>query len=256
MSASPILLRFTTGGQLNNLRGISTSVKNNARFRISPPPSFREIGRIMPTQKGANSEYQPGQFFIHRTFAYRGVIICGFNTRYHEKDTNKNGSVTQDSPTSKTKQYYQVLIHRPDWPFLGFPVDMTSYLVDNGPPTPTGRTEKILTVINGMDCVSQDDVLPYAPLEETALEHDLFDRIFELKLKNGLVVAGIKPELIDNYRHSNRTWLAPRDVFTQVTDNIEVTVTTFYLGENLVNGQTKHVWRYVVRSTRFFHKIG
>lgn len=36
-----------------------------------------------------------------------------------------------------------------------------------------------------MDCVSQDDVLPYAPLEETALEHDLFDRIFELKLKNG-----------------------------------------------------------------------
>ena len=43
----------------------------------------------------------------------------------------------------------------------------------------------IILFFSGMDCVSQDDVLPYTPLEETALEHDLFDRIFELKLKNG-----------------------------------------------------------------------
>lgn len=35
--------------------------------------------------------------------------------------------------------------------------------------------------------------------------------------------------------------------FREVTENIEVTVTTFYLGSSMSGGQLRHMWRYVIR---------
>ncbi|CAB3403646.1 unnamed protein product [Caenorhabditis bovis] len=180
-----------------------------------------------------------GMIFIHRTFAYKGVVVCSFPCRVHEKKAGQN------EKHHTTRDYYQVLIHRHDWSHMGFPVDITSYLVEAA----NGRNgEKLLTLINGMDCVGHDDIIPYTPCGTAHFDHDLFDRIFNVSAnEDGLLDVEMKPELLESYRSSHRSWLAPRDVYRERTENIEVTVLTFYLGVNNVSGQQQHMWRYVIR---------
>ncbi|CAI5446648.1 unnamed protein product [Caenorhabditis angaria] len=220
------------------IRSFSSCRKLFSRFRSAATPNVKEIGLLMPL---VNAEaYKPGQIFIHRTFAYKGVIVCSFPCRLHEK---KSG---QAEKQHTTREFYQVLIHRNDWSHMGFPVDITSYLVDA---SNSRHGEKLLTLINGMDCVGHDDIIPYSPYENANLDHDLFERIFNVKQNNeqGISNISMKPELLESYKASSRSWLAPRDVYREKTENIEVTVMTFYLGVNVVNGQQQHMWRYVIR---------
>lgn len=44
-----------------------------------------------------------------------------------------------------------------------------------------------------------------------------------------------------------RSWMAPQATHVESTNGVRVMATTFYLGQNVVNGQVKHCWRYVVR---------
>lgn len=56
---------------------------------------------------------------------------------------------------------------------------MTSYLTQG-----TNQDERILNVINGMDCVSHNEIVPYCMEDEVkenekpAIEHSLFERFF------------------------------------------------------------------------------
>lgn len=64
--------------------------------------------------------------------------------------------------------------------FKGFPYDLTSYLGPGG-----SREDKVMNFINGMDCVSHHEVLPYCASEnidgqKALMDHDLFERFFEL----------------------------------------------------------------------------
>ena len=87
---------------------------------------------------------------------------------------------------SSLRDYYQVLIHKPDWPHMMFPVDLTCYLQDG-----STRGEKYFAYIkqvflcfqfwktfSGMDCVSHMDILPYFTNELEPVDHDLFPKIF------------------------------------------------------------------------------
>ncbi|KHJ89588.1 hypothetical protein OESDEN_10584 [Oesophagostomum dentatum] len=205
-------------------------------FRSSNPAhTIKDIGRFVDPLV-TDAMYDPGQLFIHKTFAYKGVVVCAFKCRFQEKKTNSSDrSVSQG-------RYYQVLIDRSDWAHMGFPVDLTSYLMDG-----TTRGEKLLTLINGMDCVSHADILPFTTSEREPLDHDLFHRIFDVIDEGKGYKITMKANLFENYMASQRSWLAPRDVYREVTENIEVTVTTFYLGSSMVNGQLRHMWRYVIR---------
>ncbi|VDO45367.1 unnamed protein product [Haemonchus placei] len=209
----------------------NVDVRSNYRFRSSNPASSnKEIGRFVAPIT-SDALYDPGQLFIHKAFAYKGVVVCAFKCRFQEKKSS-----TSD------RRYYQVLIDRGDWSHMGFPVDLTSYLMDG-----TSRGEKLLTLINGMDCVSHSDILPFNAFDREPLDHDLFHRIFDSRYSGKEVKITMKTNLFENYMASQRSWLAPRDVYREVTENIEVTVTTFYLGSTMSAGQLRHVWRYVIR---------
>lgn len=208
------------------------------RFRSSNPATTnKEIGRFVAPIT-TDALYDPGQLFIHKAFAYKGVVVCAFKCRFQEKKSS-----TSDRSVSQGR-YYQVLIDKGDWSHMGFPVDLTSYLMDG-----TTRGEKLLTLINGMDCVAHSDILPFTAVEREPLDHDLFHRIFDVtEAEDGKEVKiTMKTNLFENYMASQRSWLAPRDVYREVTENIEVTVTTFYLGSSMSGGQLRHMWRYVIR---------
>ncbi|KAK0419498.1 hypothetical protein QR680_014177 [Steinernema hermaphroditum] len=229
------------------MRKFSTSARRPVRFRFSnpsPPPGVKEIGVF--TKQRDEALYKPGQMFLHKAFAYRGIVICSFNCRV----------ISKPRPyveIEETMPYYQVLVHRGDWQHIKFPVDITSYLGDG-----SGRGEKLLTVINGMDCVAHNEVLPFLPTERNPFDHDLFSRLFEpveATSPAGLAaVAGdrdlkytIRKELMPNDLVNQRSWLRPQAVYSEVTDGVKVSVITFYLGTNLMAGVLKHCWRYVMR---------
>uniref|UniRef100_A0A0M3ILZ8 ApaG domain-containing protein n=1 Tax=Ascaris lumbricoides TaxID=6252 RepID=A0A0M3ILZ8_ASCLU len=249
------------------------------RFRSGSGGSpLKEIGRLVPQKKASDGPYAPGQascflvassnkrtvlsqllgsllLFLHKVFAYRGIIICSFKCRVHEKPrTTSKGDVIVKA---EVVPYYQVLVHRGDWRYMRFPVDITSYLGEAG-----ARGEKLLTVINGMDCVGHDEIIPFTSCDTKPIDHDLFDRVFEVvpetsdekafyrsskRAKFSDVQFAIRKELIPNYLASQRSWLSPQEIYRETTDGIQVTVTTFYLGANVIAGQQKHCWRYVIR---------
>uniref|UniRef100_F1L8W8 Polymerase delta-interacting protein 2 n=1 Tax=Ascaris suum TaxID=6253 RepID=F1L8W8_ASCSU len=226
------------------IRLFSSSTRRQARFRSgSGGSSLKEIGRLVPQKKASDGPYAPGQLFLHKVFAYRGIIICSFKCRVHEKPrTTSKGDVIVKA---EVVPYYQVLVHRGDWRYMRFPVDITSYLGEAG-----ARGEKLLTVINGMDCVGHDEIIPFTSCDTKPIDHDLFDRVFEVVPETSDekdVQFAIRKELIPNYLASQRSWLSPQEIYRETTDGIQVTVTTFYLGANVIAGQQKHCWRYVIR---------
>ncbi|VDK50050.1 unnamed protein product [Anisakis simplex] len=191
----------TTFNIYSTVRLFGSSARRQARFRGSGTTanagnngaSLKEIGRLLPLKKLSEGPYDAGQLFLHKVFAYRGIVICSFKCPLHEKPkTSPKGDVI-----SKTDvlPYYQVLIHRGDWRSMRFPVDITTYLGEA-----SVRGEKLLTVINGMDCVAHDEIIPFSSNETKPIDHDLFDRIFEVvpdKLnQKGFFAHNLKPIIL------------------------------------------------------------
>uniref|UniRef100_A0A7E4W4L1 ApaG domain-containing protein n=1 Tax=Panagrellus redivivus TaxID=6233 RepID=A0A7E4W4L1_PANRE len=209
------------------------------RFRgtAPPPPELVRVGTMMSAKE---EFYQPGQLFLHRLYAYRAIIVCSFNVKVHWLPKSKEAI-----GTSKMVPYYQVLINRSDWDYMSFRPDMTSYFVDHN----THKEEKVLSVINGMDCVAHNDIIPYSTTEKEPIKHDLFDRLFE---KNEDSAEGtnfiFRRDLMSYFNLNNqKSWLTPQAVYHETTEGIEVTVIPFYLGPTYVHGQQKYFWRYIVR---------
>lgn len=46
------------------------------------------------------------------------------------------------------------------------------------------RGERPLNSINGMDCVAHDEIIPYRPTQSKPIQHDMFERIFEMVGEN------------------------------------------------------------------------
>uniref|UniRef100_A0AC34F9C0 ApaG domain-containing protein n=1 Tax=Panagrolaimus sp. ES5 TaxID=591445 RepID=A0AC34F9C0_9BILA len=248
----------------------------------NPPSGLVKVGKLCGSKK--EGLFEPGQLFLHRAFAYRGVIICSFNVKVKEVvKPNEAISHTEIIP------YYQVLIDRTDWDYMNFQSDMTSYFTESA----VGRVEKVLTIINGMDCVPHHEVIPYSTTDKDAIKHDLFTRIFEpneegnevLTIINGMDCVphhevipysstdkdaikhdlftrifepneegsegpnfNIKKNLFPNFAVSNKqSWLTPQSVHKATNENVQLTVIPYYLGQTLTAGQQKYFWRYTVR---------
>uniref|UniRef100_A0A0N5AY03 ApaG domain-containing protein n=1 Tax=Syphacia muris TaxID=451379 RepID=A0A0N5AY03_9BILA len=223
------------------LRTVGTSAIRNAKLRASV---IKEIGKFTLPRNKVDGPYPAGQLFIHKVFAYRGIIFCSFNCRIHEKSKvlQKN-----DSPASESVDtcFYQVLIHRGDWRHMRMPTDLNAYLGQ-----PNSRGERSLTVVHGMDCVQHEEVLPYTSCNVKPIDHELFDRIFELRagtLDESNLEFGIRKELTQSYLINQKSWLVPQEAYKETTNGIEVLVITFYLGANNINGQLRHCWRYSIR---------
>jgi polymerase delta-interacting protein 2 len=222
-------------------RTFATSNVNFVRFRGSstnPPSELIKVGKLCGSKK--EGLFEPGQLFVHRVFAYRGVIICSFNVKVQDKvKANEAIGHTEIVP------YYQVLINRADWDFMNFQSDMTSYFTDSA----VGRDEKVLTVINGMDCVPHHEVIPYSSTDKDAIKHDLFVRLLEPNEDNNDGPNfNIRRDLYPNFALFNkRSWLTPQSVHKETNENVQLTVIPYYIGPTLSAGQQKYFWRYTVR---------
>jgi polymerase delta-interacting protein 2 len=198
-----------------------------------------KVGKLCGSKK--EGLFEPGQLFIHRVFAYRGVIICSFNVKVIDK-VKENEAIGH----SEIVPYYQVLISRPDWDYMNFQPDMTSYFTDST----ARREEKVLTVIHGMDCVPHHEILPYTSTEKDAIKHDLFPRIFEPNEdeRNDGPNFNIRRDLFPNFALSHkRSWLTPQCVHKETNGNVQLTVIPYYIGPTTQGGQQKFFWRFTVR---------
>lgn len=72
-------------------------------------------------------KYDTGQFFLHRIFGYRGVVLFPWSARVYDRDVPNNVAVEVEknddgtanvSPEGKTSTFYQVLIDSRDCPYI------------------------------------------------------------------------------------------------------------------------------------------
>ena len=139
-----------------------------------------EIGRF-ETPK-TTGHYQSGQFFLHRVFGYRGIILFPWVAKIYDRDVygreskrttwEENGLVYDHvkGMTAETRPYYQALIDHKDFPFVRTQPEAVTYLADQGDMT--------FYSIPGLDYVSHEDVLPYTSTGLETFNHELFEQFF------------------------------------------------------------------------------
>uniref|UniRef100_A0A914CE35 ApaG domain-containing protein n=1 Tax=Acrobeloides nanus TaxID=290746 RepID=A0A914CE35_9BILA len=210
-------------------RAFTTSKTHFLRFRSAMPPDLVKVGKLLKD----SLEYKPGQLFLHKAFAYRGVILWPFNCRVVNKANPKEAMDKEE-----TIPFYHVLIHRDDFQYVNFDPNMTAYLtVDE-----KGQRERSLSWIRGMECVMHEDVMPYNSEEPRPIDHDLFDRLFE-KVKDS--TTGVEFKLKQDL--SGQRGLSPHVAYRLSQNGVQLTMLIFYLGSTIIRGEMKHVWRYTIR---------
>ncbi|VDN17920.1 unnamed protein product [Gongylonema pulchrum] len=206
----------------------------------------KELGHLT-AQRSDEEPYPSGQLFLHKVFPYRGIILCSFTCPVEEKPVTPYDFADNPIVITQKSLFYQVLIHCGDWKYMHFPVDLTSYLEDAG----TVHGEKMLNVVFGMDCVPHEEIIPYGTRHPEPIAHELFHGLFECIISpDDDAKFSVRKEpsyLITQHSNCILNQLTPHWVYRETTDGIKVTVTTFYLGLNVTNGQQKHWWRYVIR---------
>uniref|UniRef100_A0A0N5CCR0 ApaG domain-containing protein n=1 Tax=Strongyloides papillosus TaxID=174720 RepID=A0A0N5CCR0_STREA len=228
-----------------NKRWISSSISKLVRFGSggrAPPPTtsddeFKLLGKLVGPLK--SGKYKSGQPFIHKIFGYRGVIFCNFETKLY--------GARGDTDISKHKNIpaYQVLIHKGDWESMRMPSILTKYLDGND-----DKREKPLSHIQGMDLVMHEDIIPFSPLTNIKpIEHDLFEKLFSLEKcgKSDVPVYTMNKQGKNSCNTFLNTFIHPQCAYQTTENNIQMTITIFYLGKNLTGSSENHCWRYVIR---------
>ena len=204
-------------------------------------PKLEHVGVLNNCRLDSN--YEVAQTFLHRVFAYRGVILhpwkaCVYNksrqvTSKSKTETSSNNSSGYAGPSMET--YYQVLVDARDnannlaicdLPYLKNP----------------GRENYPLDIIPGMDYVSHNDIIPYTSVEQTPVYHDLFDKFIA---RNKSQLLGTKT--LSKWQELNHLWLELNNVYVETTDNIKVTAIPFFLGVKSLSKPPLYWWRYCIR---------
>jgi len=228
---------------------------------------LKEMGRYEPIKE--NGVYNSGQLFLHKVFAYRGVILSSSQCKVFEKSKGGNtieqaADGTPVTPSSSGREqpsklipYYQVLIHKGDWTDMRLPADMTTYLAELSP-----GGERSFCTLNGIDYVSHEDILPYASKETDPIDHELFPKFIEavppakIEGPDGRdeFVRLTSTEMLRTWIGNNKFWLTPTEVHRETTEGVRVTAMSFYLGAKSPHsrmGSLIHVWRYNIRIENF-----
>ena len=209
--------------------------------RFSSNTKLEHVGIL--SENSTQSTYVTGQTFLHRVFAYRGVVLHAWNARVYEKnrdpltsnETRKKEKLGKQS-VPKVDTYYQVLVDSRDSAKSSAKCEIT-YL--KNPSSENYPIERI----SDMDYVSHDDIIPYTSVEDVPICHDLFDKF--LVRSNNLVLQGTKT--LHRWQERNRLWLEMCNVYIEVTNNIRVTVIPFHLGVKALVQPSVFWWRYLIR---------
>ena len=199
---------------------------------------LQHVGVLNDLRKGL--DYEVGQTFFHRVFAYRGIILHPWKAFVNKK--NQNFAPTSTGKSINTSAYvapsmdtyYQVLVDSRDNSHNLAMCDV-SYLKN------PGRENFPLDLIPGMDYVSHNDIIPYTSVEHIPIYHKLFDK-FIARDRNQLV--GTKT--LHKWQEFNHLWLEMGNVYIETTDNIRVTAIPFFLGVHIAKPPV-YWWRYCIR---------
>ena len=200
---------------------------------------LEHVGKLNDCQHDA--DYDVGQTFLHRVFAYRGVILHPWKACVYVKNRNitasskGNGRGSKESSTPTAETFYQVLVDARD-SANNLAICDVPYLKN------PGRENFPLDIIPGMDYVSHNDIIPYTSVESTPVCHDLFDK-FLVKEKNQLIGS----KTLSKWQELNQLWLEMNNVYIETTENIRVTAIPFFLGVKALAKSPMYWWRYCIR---------
>ena len=218
-----------------------------------------KLQQVLTSQHG----YPSGQTFLHKTLGYRGVILFGCKIPFFDrsrdektsskqgsnplafkpfhglkKDPSKHSSVTSMGTQPDLRMIYQVLSNGVDTKDYSNSENLTYLHVNNTP----------LVLVEGIDYVSHDDVIPYENMDPDPFSHFLFNSL--LSVTNSGYSA---KDLLHAWKRRNERWLKNSSVHRQLTHGVRITVTPYYIGyENSYRGQKGfHYWRYTIRIENF-----
>lgn len=234
-----------TCSQIQTFQGCTSKTYKPSLFLCSSLRTFvsqsklEHVGVLNDCRQGSN--YEVGQTFLHRVFAYRGVILHPWKACVYTKSRN----VSPSSASSNNKAnayvapsidtYYQVLVDTRD-NLHNLAICDVPYLKN------PGKANFPLDLIPGMDYVSHNDIIPYTSVELTPIYHDLFEK-FLVKDKNLLVGS----KTLHKWQEFNHMWLEMGNVYIETTDSIRVTAIPFFLGVKTSVKPAVYWWRYSIR---------
>lgn len=217
--------------------------------------TLQEIGQL-ETPKTLGT-YNAGQFFLHRTFGYRGLILFPWNARLYDRTNNVKTTITDRIPVSDDTgnddfgngslsgtelkyepiTYYNTLIDARDRPHI----EMRNDFVRAACALRYSGGENYL--IPGLDHVSHSDILPYASSQ--SFEHELVNKLF---VRKHIVQPSLRgSESLRVLEENNFKWLDSTDVHCEVTEGVRVTVIPFYVERKVHQEKETFWWRYCVR---------
>jgi polymerase delta-interacting protein 2 len=193
---------------------------------VSRSQRLIEVGKF---ETPSVENYQPGQFFLHRVFGYRGVVLFPWMAKVYGREAPSGNAAAWEEDSivfinkqkGETKPFYSVLIDHRDFPFIQSHPEAITFLGEGN--------DVSLYSIPGLDYVSHDDVLPYMATGQEPFKHELFSQFL---LKSDSTDEGNytpSGELLA-WRDKNHKWLELMEVHTQETSGVRVTVMPFYMG--------------------------
>jgi len=210
--------------------------------------SLAEVGRLEDPK--INTNYDPGQLFLHKVFGYRGIILFPWTAQVYDKNhqTKRTTKVVDEhgiefnhygkEVKGQTQTYYQVLMDFRDSAFVRTQTESVTFLS-------TAKNKQLLS-IPFLDYVSHTDVLPYTNTDQnTPIENELFPRFFNSDSDDN---SKFKPnETLLAWKEKNHHWLQLSDVYKETTNNIQVTAIPFFIGVRYSQDTTNYWWRYMIR---------
>ncbi|EGD79677.1 hypothetical protein PTSG_10662 [Salpingoeca rosetta] len=152
-----------------------------ARRAMSQLSELTQVGKLTNKQPSTMT-YSPGQFFLHSSLGYRGVVVMPFESILHNyppsswPDEEKKKLLTPVEASRPSKStFYQVLTDAED--------SRQHKRIGLGTQTWTPHQG----VVQSLDLVSHDEIMPYIPTRqpgssaEHVLDNPLFDTLFAVK---------------------------------------------------------------------------
>ncbi|CAK8695017.1 polymerase delta-interacting protein 2-like [Clavelina lepadiformis] len=232
--------------QNSNILYVHRSILLCLHRNITKKAKLEHVGLL--NQCKTDTNYETGQTFLHRVFAYRGVILYPWTAHIYERNRETSNKLQQHPDESrgikqsipKRETYYQVLVDSRDSAHISAHSEAVTFL------TNSGNESQSLHTIPGIDYVSHEDIIPYTSFENIPLHHELFEK-FLVRSKKQLLQA---TETLNTWQKKNHLCLELTNVHRETTDNIRVTAMPFFLGvkESPNSSQpSDYWWRYCIR---------
>jgi len=220
----------------------------NKSLTIRRMSTLHKVGKLqVPETLG---EYQAGQFFLHKTFAYRGLILFPWNARLFDRTLNVKTSLADRSSNEINGEtelkyepvtYYNALIDLRDRPYIKVQNDVvcpaSAFRV---------RGRDVNYHLPGLDYVSHQEIIPFASSDW--FQHELLSKLFTDTHTDSVPPASlIASESLRQVEKENHEWMDSTEIHSETTEGIRVTIIPFFAGPQGCQQNETFWWRYCVR---------